>query len=98
MHRRTLLAASVAIAAITLAATAVQAQDRYPSKPITYIVPFGAGGTTDVRSRPARHWAPVSSSKTNPARAAAQEPISRPRPRPMATPSRAAPSARMRST
>jgi tripartite-type tricarboxylate transporter receptor subunit TctC len=54
MHRRTLLAASTAIAAtasIALAATSVQAQDRYPSKPITYIVPFGAGGTTDVLAR-----------------------------------------------
>ena len=51
MHRRTLLAASTAIAALTLAATTVHSQDRYPTKPITYIVPFGAGGTTDVLAR-----------------------------------------------
>ncbi len=53
MHRRTLLAASTAIAVVTLAAsgTAVLAQGTYPTKPITYIVPFGAGGTTDVLAR-----------------------------------------------
>jgi tripartite-type tricarboxylate transporter receptor subunit TctC len=27
------------------------AQDKWPSKPITYVVPFGAGGTTDVLAR-----------------------------------------------
>ena len=48
MQRRFLLAAAVAIAA---AGTVVQAQDKWPSKPITYIVPFGAGGTTDVLAR-----------------------------------------------
>jgi tripartite-type tricarboxylate transporter receptor subunit TctC len=40
------------IAAITATATlGVQAQDKWPSKPIAYIVPFGAGGTTDVLAR-----------------------------------------------
>jgi tripartite-type tricarboxylate transporter receptor subunit TctC len=29
----------------------VGAQDKWPSKPITYIVPFAAGGTTDVLAR-----------------------------------------------
>src|SRR3954464_9524313 len=46
MHRRVLVTA-------LLAATMVpaMAQDKWPSKPITYIVPFGAGGTTDVLAR-----------------------------------------------
>jgi tripartite-type tricarboxylate transporter receptor subunit TctC len=48
MQRRILLAAS-ALAA--LAGTAALAQDPYPSRPITYIVPFGAGGTTDILAR-----------------------------------------------
>jgi tripartite-type tricarboxylate transporter receptor subunit TctC len=48
MHRRFLLAAAVAAAA---AGTVAQAQDKWPSKPITYIVPFGPGGTTDVLAR-----------------------------------------------
>lgn len=41
------------LAALVLA-TAVApafAQDKWPSKPITYVVPFGAGGTTDVLAR-----------------------------------------------
>jgi tripartite-type tricarboxylate transporter receptor subunit TctC len=45
MHRRILLAALLA------AATLAHAQDKWPAKPITYIVPFGAGGTTDVLAR-----------------------------------------------
>ena len=49
MNRRTLVLA--ALAASALGGTAVHAQDRYPSKPITYIVPFGAGGTTDILAR-----------------------------------------------
>ena len=49
MHRRILLAA--ASAALAIAALPAVAQDRWPSKPITYIVPFGAGGTTDILAR-----------------------------------------------
>ncbi|MDP3858459.1 MAG: tripartite tricarboxylate transporter substrate binding protein [Stagnimonas sp.] len=48
MQRRFLLAAALAAAA---AGPVAQAQDKWPSKPITYIVPFGAGGTTDVLAR-----------------------------------------------
>lgn len=51
MHRRALLAASTVVAALTFAGTPALAQDKYPAKPITYIVPFGAGGTTDVLAR-----------------------------------------------
>ncbi|MEO8020414.1 tripartite tricarboxylate transporter substrate binding protein [Polaromonas sp.] len=51
MHRRALLAASTAVAALTLASSPALAQDKYPAKPITYIVPFGPGGTTDVLAR-----------------------------------------------
>ncbi len=48
MQRRIILAAALAVAA---SGTVAQAQDKWPSKPITYIVPFGAGGTTDVLAR-----------------------------------------------
>lgn len=48
MDRRSLLAAC---ACLLCAAAPALAQDRWPSKPITYIVPFGAGGTTDVLAR-----------------------------------------------
>jgi len=47
LGRRTLL---VAAAALLLAGT-TQAQDTYPSKPITIVVPYPAGGSNDVFAR-----------------------------------------------
>ena len=47
LSRRTFTLAA-ALAAVT---GSVFAQDKWPSKPITYIVPFPAGGTTDVLGR-----------------------------------------------
>jgi tripartite-type tricarboxylate transporter receptor subunit TctC len=49
MDRRNLVIA--AVAAYASLTGAAHAQDRWPSKPITYVVPFGAGGTTDVLAR-----------------------------------------------
>ncbi len=41
-----------ALSAVALAIPALAvAQDRYPSKPITFIVPYAAGGSSDTRSR-----------------------------------------------
>jgi len=36
---------------VALAAPAVWAAERYPTKPITWICPYGAGGNADTRSR-----------------------------------------------
>ena len=49
-HRRALLSLLLA-AAGTLAATATHAQGAYPSRSITLVVPFAAGGPTDVVAR-----------------------------------------------
>ena len=51
MHRRTLLAAVPFALAAPLAAPAVRAQQPFPSRPMAIIVPFSAGGPTDVVSR-----------------------------------------------
>jgi tripartite-type tricarboxylate transporter receptor subunit TctC len=48
-RRATTLA--LALAALGAWATPALAQDKWPSKPITFIVPFPAGGTTDVLAR-----------------------------------------------
>jgi tripartite-type tricarboxylate transporter receptor subunit TctC len=47
--RITLCAAVAALAAFTV--PALQAQDKWPARPVTYVVPFGAGGTTDILAR-----------------------------------------------
>jgi tripartite-type tricarboxylate transporter receptor subunit TctC len=49
MQRRSIFIAAVAALATTTAV--VHAQGQWPAKPITYVVPFGAGGTTDVLAR-----------------------------------------------
>ena len=51
MNRRKLLIGAGALAGTGLAAPAVLAQDSYPSKPIKLVIPFPAGGPTDVLGR-----------------------------------------------
>jgi tripartite-type tricarboxylate transporter receptor subunit TctC len=50
MKRRTLLQATAALAP-SLATQWAHAQDKYPSKPITWVCPYAAGGNADSRSR-----------------------------------------------
>lgn len=49
--RRTLLTTVAAAAALVAVAPAALAADNYPSRPIKLIVPFGAGGSTDIVAR-----------------------------------------------
>ena len=48
MKRRQLIQSAVSAA---LLPSLVQAQDKYPSKPITWVCPYAAGGNADSRSR-----------------------------------------------
>src|SRR5262245_19578760 len=47
------ISARVAVAAAMLGVTAggAMAQDKWPARPVTIIVPFAAGGNTDVMAR-----------------------------------------------
>jgi tripartite-type tricarboxylate transporter receptor subunit TctC len=46
-----IIGALLAGLATSLCAVSAMAQDKWPSKPITYIVPFPPGGTTDILAR-----------------------------------------------
>lgn len=50
MHRR-LFSAALAGLVVALTASAGQAQDAYPSRPIKFVVPFAAGSATDTLAR-----------------------------------------------
>jgi len=45
------LIAGTAIAGLTLASVAAQAEEAYPTKPIRIVVPFGVGGVADITVR-----------------------------------------------
>jgi tripartite-type tricarboxylate transporter receptor subunit TctC len=52
MYRRQALSVAVTAALVLSAPTLAQAQQAFPNKPITMIVPFPAGGLADIVARP----------------------------------------------
>ena len=51
MQRRSLMLSTLASAVAGTLTAPVWAQGKWPTKPISYIVPFPAGGTTDIVGR-----------------------------------------------
>lgn len=51
MHRRSLMAAGVLAGAFGINCTSALAQGDYPARPVKIVVPFPAGGTSDVMGR-----------------------------------------------
>jgi tripartite-type tricarboxylate transporter receptor subunit TctC len=50
-YRAASAAAAALVAVLLLCAPALQAQDNYPSRPVRMIIPFAAGGPTDIVGR-----------------------------------------------
>src|SRR3546814_16190636 len=44
--------AAAAVAALSLGIAAPASAQSYPEKPVTYIIPFGPGGESDINARP----------------------------------------------
>jgi len=50
-NRRHILNAGLGLGLAGLAPLAAQAQDKYPSRPVTLVVPFPPGGSVDIMAR-----------------------------------------------